>query len=146
MSCLPVRKGIQKRRRAGISVDLFIRFLLLMTLTVLFWGILGGLGALEDESSTHISSVVVTHFDYENEGTASWIKGTVMNRSDSDLAYVKVIFALYGKDDEFLTTTFDHVYDLPSGDTVSFKAYVPEGQKIARYSLVFAEGWNPWIL
>ena len=145
MNSLSTRKGILKKRRAGIRVDLFIRLLLLITLTVLFWGILGGLGGLKDESSTHVSSVVVTHFDYENERTASWIKGTVMNRSDSDLAYVKVIFALYGKEDEFLTTTFDHIYDLPSGATVPFKAYVPDGKEIERYSLVFAEGWDPWI-
>jgi hypothetical protein len=145
MRCLPFKKEILNRRRAGIGVELFIRFLLLMTMTVLFWGILGGLGALEDESTTHISSVLVTHFDYEKEGTASWIRGTVRNRSDSDLAYVKVIFALYGEDDEFLTTTFDHIYDLPSGDTVPFRAYVPEGKEIVRYSLVFAEGWDPWM-
>lgn len=145
MSSIQVRRSTLKRRMAGIRVDIFIRLLLLMTLTVLFWGILGGLGALEDESSTHISSVVVTRFDYENEGAGSWIKGTVMNRSDNDLAYVKVIFALYGEDDEFLTTTFDHIYDLPSGVTVPFEAYVPERKEIARYSLVFAEGWDPWI-
>ncbi len=125
-------------------IDLLINSLVFLTITILFWGIIGSLSNWRTERIESVSSVNVQKYFHEKDGVSSYIAGEVKNITYQNLAYVKIVFALYGEGGEFMGTAFDQIYDLNSEETAKFKALFPPGLEINKYSLVFAEGWDPW--
>jgi len=145
MNSLEINLPSRLERSSGKAmIDLLINSLVLLTITILFWGIMGSLSNLRTERIESVSSVNVLEFSHERDGTSSYIGGDVKNITCHNLAYVRIVFALYGEGGEFLGTAFDQTYDLDSEETVKFKALLPHGLEISKYSLVFAEGWDPW--
>ncbi len=145
MNSLEINLPSRLERSSGKAmIDLLINSLVLLTITILFWGIMGSLSNLRTERIESVSSVNVLEFSHERDGISSYIEGEVKNITSHNLPYVRIVFALYGEGGQFLGTAFDQTYDLTSEETVKFKALLPHDLEISKYSLVFAEGWDPW--
>lgn len=145
MNCLNKFTSLLAAHRPGRAiVDILISFLVILIFSVLFWGVIGSVSNWKAERIVTASSVEVHDYSYEREDTSDYLVGQVKNISDKDLEYVKVVFALYGLEGELMGTVFDHTYDLRSGETVSFRLLIPPEDEVKKYSLVFAEGWDPW--
>jgi len=122
-------------------IEKTIGIFVIVTLIVVFWGSLGGIGLWIDKKTDHDEGISVTGISSETEGKSRYITAEASNSGEKVIPYLRVVFGLYDGEGSFVSSVFQEEYDIEPGETRNIRIMF-RNENISKYRLVFAEGWE----